>query len=101
MYIESNMTIKEIAISEYEPEIAIIFPDDISLSQLGIWEPYLRASKKRVCILSKVNKKNVKSAFPVFTQNDGIHADFLANLKSLRIFLYPTNRPNNFNYINK
>ncbi|RZK48070.1 MAG: hypothetical protein EOO99_11520 [Pedobacter sp.] len=85
------------------PEVLLVFPDNITKAWLSIWEPYLLASSFRVAVIAKSdgNKDLANVQLPIFFSDSGISIGQLLKAKSLKIFLYPTNRPNNFGYINK
>jgi hypothetical protein len=84
------------------PQLVVVFPDTIAASQLQIWEPYLLACNYRTCVCAKSAKhKTVVSRLPIFYQDAGFTINHLRGVKSIQVFLYVTNRPNNFNYLNK
>jgi hypothetical protein len=84
------------------PQLALIFPDHIATSQLAIWEPYLLASGFSACVCAKTCAgKKVSSKLPIFYQDEGLTISSLGKLSSIKVFLYVTNRPNNFNYLSK
>jgi hypothetical protein len=85
-----------------KPQIAVVFPDAIFVSQLAIWEPYLLACGYRVCVCAKTRgNKQVNTTLPVFYQDEGFAIPYLRQIKSLQVFLYTTNRANDFHYLNK
>lgn len=90
-------------LKDLSPEVLLIFPDSITKAWLSIWEPYLLSMPyKYAVIANNYDNKDISSIqSPLFFSKEGITISQLLKIKSLKIFLYPTNRPNNFGYLNK
>lgn len=90
-------------LQELSPEVILIFPDGISKAWVSIWEQYLIDSPFKVAIVAKHHdKKDISNIrIPMFFNNTGVGPAQLLKIPSIKVFLYPTNRANNFNYLNK
>lgn len=90
-------------LKDLSPEVLLVFPDSITKAWLSIWEPYLLSMPyKYAVIANNYDNKDISSIqSPLFFSKEGITISQLLKIKSLKIFLYPTNRPNNFGYLNK
>lgn len=90
-------------LKDLSPEVLLVFPDSITKAWLSIWEPYLLSMPyKYAVIANNYDNKDISAIqSPLFFSKEGITIGQLLKIDSLKIFLYPTNRPNNFGYINK
>jgi hypothetical protein len=90
----------------YKPEIGLVWGGDLAYSQLDVYRPYLRRTKRRYAIFTKGLKGKPASAvkvdFPVFTvSSDFAPALSIASSPSLNTLLYVTDKLENFNYIRR
>ncbi|WP_347455430.1 CDP-glycerol glycerophosphotransferase family protein [Acinetobacter thermotolerans] len=90
-------------LKDLSPEVLLIFPDSITKAWLSIWEPYLLSMPYKYAVIANNhdNKDISTIKSPLFFSKEGITISQLLKIKSLKVFLYPTNRPNNFGYLNK
>lgn len=84
-------------------EIGIVFPDQVAMSQLEIWLPYLINSSYKVCIFAQTCSPKIiyKIPFPVFSIDSGFSIYDVKKFTKLEFLLYPTNRSKNFNWLLK
>ena len=80
---------------KFDPQAIVFWPQDISLSQYRIWEPYIRNSRHRIAVVAKnhARKARPKAANVFFEDEDSISLEDIDSLKSFRTALYPTIRP--------
>lgn len=88
----------------YKPQVGLVWGSDISFSQLDIYLPYLRRSKKRFAIFAKTLKgksvESVKAKAPTFVVSpDFVPRLAIPSVPSLGTLLFITDKAENFNYI--
>jgi hypothetical protein len=85
----------------YDPDVALIWGSDLALSQLAIWTPYIKRSKKRFVIFAKRQRDSrVNLPCPSYTVEEGFNAPLFASVApSLKTFIYMTDKAANFSYV--
>ncbi|MDR6757612.1 hypothetical protein J2Y48_002909 [Mycoplana sp. BE70] len=88
----------------YKPQVGLVWGSDIAFSQLDMYLPYLRRSKKRFAIFAKSLKgkqiEAVKAQAPTFVVSpDFVPRLALPSVPSLSTLLFITDKAENFNYI--
>lgn len=89
----------------FDPEIAMVWGGEIAYSQLAIYLPYAKRSKRRIAIFchdlkGKNQAELALPGIPIFVgSKDFPLFRFAAAAKSLKALLYITDKAGNFNYI--
>jgi hypothetical protein len=90
----------------YRPEVGLVWGADLAFSQLDIYLPYLKRTKKRVAIFAKSLKGksagSIKANVPSFIPSEEfIPSEAIGAVPSLGALLYVTDKLENFNYIRR